>query len=179
MTIAGRTTGKRGVPLDGECFVRKQAVDGVFEPAHFRVVVGGFVRDDDVSSGKEIGESALHAVGSANDVMTECGVGLIHPGGGADATGYGVDLRDGEPVFGEDEIGADDVGEGIAEGGAAGDRDQLSGFTLVEELGDPRGRGVFGGGEVEVVASAKEAEEGGAEAIDLGGEFFTEQEGGR
>ena len=65
------------------------------------------------------------------------GIGLVEPGGEADAAGDGIQFGDAEAVFGDEQVGANDAGQFVLEGGRALECDQVGGFALVEPARDP------------------------------------------
>src|SRR4029077_17824365 len=80
------------------------------KPFHFRTVTRRLLRDNDMNprgSAKNSGESLNNAVRSANHGRRfgETRVGLVQPSGKSDSAGDTVQLRDGQSVFREQEVG--------------------------------------------------------------------------
>jgi hypothetical protein len=64
-------------------------------------------------------------------------VGFIEPCGESNPAGNRVEFADDETLLGEEQVGTNDAGEGLAEGFVAGEGDEFRRFSLLEELGDP------------------------------------------
>ncbi len=150
------------------------------EPFHFGPVGLGFFGDEDFYGciwGEDGGEAIEHAVGAAGDLVVEGGVGLVEPGGEADAAGDAVEFGDTEAVFAEEQVGADDPGQFIFEGVGALELDDVAWFSEFEPMGDPGGLLSGDAMSVEEVAGAVELVEDFSEVADGLGGGWIEGEG--
>ena len=123
-------------------------------------------------------EAVDHAAFAAEHGVAEFRIGLVEPGGEADAAGDAVEFGDGEAGLGEEAVGADDAGEFVLEGGGLLRIEECGGLALIEEWRDPRG--LFAGEAVamEEIRSAIELEEDAAEGVEFLDECSAEGEGG-
>jgi hypothetical protein len=58
----------------------------------------------------------------------------LEPCGEAESTRNGVDFAEGKAIFGDDEVGTDEVGQVVVDASVAGGTDEGLGFSGVEEL---------------------------------------------
>ena len=122
-------------------------------------------------------EAIHHAALAAEHGEAELCVGLVQPGGEADAAGDAVEFGDGEAVLGEEAVGADDAGELVLEAGRLLRVEEGRGLALIEEWRDPSG--LFAGEAVamEEIRGAIELKEDAAEGVEFLDEFSAECEG--
>ena len=126
---------------------------------------------------KDPGEAVEHSAGTAEDWGAESGVTVVEPRGQANAARDGIEFGDGESMFSQEEVGADDAGPIVFESWVALEIDQGLGFTLVEPTGDPLGLFSFEAVPVEEVHRAVELEQHSAQLFELTDEFRAEREG--
>ncbi len=162
--LPGKPGGGQAAIHDPPMLGGKPGVKPGGEPLHFGPVGGGLLGDDDVrAAGGDGPESLHHPRRAAQDIVAQCGIGGIEPGGEADAAGDAVKFADGETVLGKDKVGPDDGGEFLAP--LPGEFHQFGRFAPVEQFGDPAGLLPLDALEIELVAGAHEELEPVAEFL--------------
>jgi hypothetical protein len=166
--------------------VEDEAFGGLVElgddPFHLRAIGCRLIGDDDVDGVafvEDAFEPAQHVIGAAEDGVAKVRVGLVQPCGEADAAGDGVEFRDGEAVFSEEQVGTYDARPFVFEGWMTLEFDEGTGFAQVEPLSDPGG--LFAGHalSVEQIDRAIELEQDAAERFEFAEDGGLEREWGR
>ena len=112
---------------------------------------------------------------SWNSTLRKNGIGSIEPRRQPDAAGHGIQFRDADAGFRQQNVGPDDARHVVFERGRTLERDEFRRFAEIEPAGDPFRLLALGAFAVKQIDRAIELQQHPPQRFDFPGQFFVER----